>query len=115
MSRKERYQEPGHYHIINRVVERRSIYLEPEDYEFFMLIDVINVKPKDNFLLFLEFENGEKKEFDCKMLFDKKPFHILQDKKFFKQAKVAFGTVVWSDEIDISPETLYTDSTSVKS
>ena len=36
MPRKERYQEPGHYHIINRGVERRSIYLEPEDYEFFL-------------------------------------------------------------------------------
>ena len=31
-----------------------------------MLIDVIAVKPKDDFLLLLEFENGEKKEFDCK-------------------------------------------------
>lgn len=72
-----------------------------------MLIDVIDVKPKDDYLLFLEFENGEKKEFDCKTLFDKKPFQVLQDKIFFKRAKVAFGTVVWSDEIDIAPETLY--------
>lgn len=36
MPRKERYQEPGCYHIINRGVERRNIYLEPEDYEFFL-------------------------------------------------------------------------------
>ena len=36
MSRKERYTEPGTYHIINRGVERRNIYLEPEDYEFFL-------------------------------------------------------------------------------
>ena len=36
MPRKERYQEPGHYHIINRGVEQRAIYLEPEDYEFFL-------------------------------------------------------------------------------
>lgn len=75
-----------------------------------MLIDVIDVKPKDDYLLFLEFENGEKKEFDCKTLFDKKPFQVLQDKRFFKRAKVAFGTVVWSDEIDIAPETLYIES-----
>ena len=79
-----------------------------------MLIDVINVKPKDDYLLFLEFENGEKKEFDCKPLFDKKPFQILQDKGFFKRAKVAFGTVIWSDEIDIAPETLYIESVSIK-
>jgi len=36
MPRKERYQEAGYYHIINRGVERRAIYLEPEDYEFFL-------------------------------------------------------------------------------
>ena len=36
MPRKERYQEIGHYHIINRGVEQRFIYLEPEDYEFFL-------------------------------------------------------------------------------
>jgi len=36
MPRKERYAEPGHYHIINRGVERRNIYLEPEDYDFFL-------------------------------------------------------------------------------
>jgi len=36
MPRKERYQEAGQYHIINRGVERRLIFLEPEDYEFFL-------------------------------------------------------------------------------
>jgi hypothetical protein len=78
-----------------------------------MLIDVINVIPKDDFLLFLEFDNGEKKEFDCKNIFDKKPFQVLKDKSFFKKAKVEFGTVVWSDEIDIAPETLYFESRNI--
>lgn len=36
MPRKERYAEPGHYHIINRGVERRDIYLEPDDYDYFL-------------------------------------------------------------------------------
>jgi len=75
-----------------------------------MLVDVTKVIPKDDFILFLEFETGEKGEFDCKTLFDKKPFQVLQDKHFFKKAKNAFGTVVWNDEIDISPETLYRES-----
>ena len=75
-----------------------------------MLLDITDVKPQDNFLLLLEFENGEKKEFDCKPLFEKKLFQVLSDKQFFKKAKLGYGTVVWSDEIDISPETLYIDS-----
>ncbi len=78
-----------------------------------MLIDVINVKPKNDFLLLLEFENGEIKEFDCKKLFDKKPFQTLRDKHFFQKVRVEFGTVVWSDEIDIAPETLYLESKSL--
>ena len=36
MPRKERLTEPGIYHIINRGVEQRAIYVEPEDYEFFL-------------------------------------------------------------------------------
>lgn len=75
-----------------------------------MLIDVTKVVPKDDFILLLEFENGEKGEFDCKTLFEKKPFQVLRDENFFKKAKNAFGTVVWSDEIDVAPETLYLKS-----
>ena len=75
-----------------------------------MLLDITDVKTQENFLLLLEFENGEKKEFDCKPLFEKKPFQVLKDEQFFKNAKLGYGTVVWSDEIDISPETLYIDS-----
>ncbi len=35
MPRKERYQEAGQYHIISRGVERRLVFLEPQDYDFF--------------------------------------------------------------------------------
>ncbi|MFA9238585.1 MAG: DUF2442 domain-containing protein [Candidatus Paceibacteria bacterium] len=79
-----------------------------------MLIDVVNVKPINDFFLLLEFENGEKKEFDCKTLFDKKPFEVLNNKNFFQKARVEYGTVVWSDEIDVSPETLYLESKLIK-
>lgn len=36
MPRKDRIIEPGFYHVINRGVERRIIYLEHEDYEYFL-------------------------------------------------------------------------------
>lgn len=36
MPRKERITEPGIYHIINRGVERRDIFNEHTDYEFFL-------------------------------------------------------------------------------
>jgi len=58
----------------------------------------------------LEFENGEKKELDCKSLFSYKVYEPLKERFFFEKAKVEYGTVVWSDEIDIAPETLYFSS-----
>lgn len=36
MPRKERLIEEGQYHIINRGVERRNIFLEDKDFDFFM-------------------------------------------------------------------------------
>lgn len=75
-----------------------------------MLVDVTKVTPREDFILFLEFENGEKGEFDCKTLFDKKPFQVLQNEVFFKKVKNTFGTVSWNEDIDIAPETLYIES-----
>ena len=37
-------------------------------------------------------------------------FRELQDKNYFRQAKVLVGTVVWPHEQDICPDTLYLDS-----
>ncbi len=36
MARKERISELGFYHIINRGVERRDVFLESEDYDYFL-------------------------------------------------------------------------------
>ncbi len=36
MPRKPRIEIPGYYHVLNRGVERRSVFLEPEDYEHFI-------------------------------------------------------------------------------
>jgi REP element-mobilizing transposase RayT len=47
MPRQERLKEPGIYHIINRGVERRDIFLDTQDYEFFLeLLTVIQKKYK---------------------------------------------------------------------
>ena len=46
MPRRERITEPGFYHVINRGVERRNVFLEPDDYSQFLSI------LKDVFLLY---------------------------------------------------------------
>ena len=71
------------------------------------LLDVVAVKAKPNYLLHLEFENGEKRIFDMSPYMDKKPFVQLKDSPLFAMAFVDNGTVVWPNNIDIAPETLY--------
>ncbi|MBI5746301.1 MAG: DUF2442 domain-containing protein [Nitrospirae bacterium] len=75
-----------------------------------ILIDVISVKTRDDYTLELIFENGEKRIFDMKPFFDKKPFVKLLNSPLFFNASVQYGTVVWPGNIDIAPETLWTQS-----
>lgn len=75
------------------------------------LIDVISVKPRDDFSLELVFENGEKRIFNMKPLFEEKPFSRLRGSSLFFKASIKYGTVVWPGNIDIAPETLWSQST----
>lgn len=75
-----------------------------------MLLDVVKVESDDDFNLFLTFENGEIREFDCKPILNDKPFDSIANEFIFRQVKVEHGTVVWPNEVDIAPETLYLDS-----
>lgn len=77
-----------------------------------MLLDIIKFDYLDEYKLLLTFENGEIKEFDCASIMDEKPFQVLKDMNYFKRVKIDYGTLVWPNEIDIAPETLYIDSIS---
>lgn len=74
------------------------------------LLDVIDVKPRKDNTLLLVFENREKRVFDMKPYLDKKPFLKLKNLPLFMKATVAFGTVIWPENIDIAPETLWDHS-----
>lgn len=78
-----------------------------------MFPDVIAVEALSDYRLLLTFENNEQKCFDMKPYLKAKVFEPLKNVGFFKLAHVDYGTVVWSDEIDIAPETLYDFSISV--
>lgn len=72
-----------------------------------MLLDVVKFDYLDEYKLLLTFENGEIKMFDCAQIMDEKPFQVLKDVNYFKRAKIDYGTLVWPNEIDIAPDTLY--------
>jgi hypothetical protein len=68
---------------------------------------VICVLPRDDFSLELWFDDGAHRIFDSRPYLERGVFTRLKDLSTFKQAHVAFGTVVWPGDIDIAPETLY--------
>lgn len=74
---------------------------------------VIKVQAQNNYHLELWFATGEHRLFDISPYLDKGVFTQLKNEAFFKQAFVAWDTVCWSNELDISPDTLYLKSTPI--
>ena len=75
---------------------------------------VKSVSPEDGYKLRLTFTNGEVRVYDCSHLLDFGVFKELREVAYFRQVHAALGTVVWPNEQDICPDTLYEDSQEVK-
>ena len=57
--------------------------------------------------MLLTFECGERRLYNARPLLEKPLCAALKDINLFMQARAAFGTVVWNDDLDIAPEHLY--------
>jgi hypothetical protein len=76
---------------------------------------VTAVKPSDDYRLEITFSNGETGVYDCKPLLDFGVFCELRDVNYFRRVRAENGTVVWPNEQDICPDTIYMDSVKIKS
>ena len=74
---------------------------------------VINVEPDINYTLHLWFANGEEGIFDVKPYLDRGIFRALKDISVFNSVKPFIGSIQWSNEADICPDTLYLDSVKI--
>lgn len=72
---------------------------------------VVSVEAQPNYQLKLTFANNEIRLFDASPFLDKGIFKELKDEHYFKQVRVAFGSVEWPHEQDFSKDTLYLLST----
>ena len=68
---------------------------------------VIKVTPKDDYKIFLEIDNGEKKVFDVKPYIKGSWFGKLNDNQYFSNVKTNGFNIEWSDGQDICPDDLY--------
>jgi len=71
---------------------------------------VARVRTMPNYLLVIEFDNGEIKKFDVKPYLDIGVFRQLREEAYFSRASSSLGTVVWPDGQDFCPDTLYGNS-----
>jgi hypothetical protein len=72
-----------------------------------MTPDVIKVIAKPDYSIVAEFETGERRQFDMRPYLNYPAYSSLKESGLFMRAHVENGTVAWSDEIDLSPDTLY--------
>ena len=72
------------------------------------VLRISEVRPMDNYRLWVRFNNNEEKIFDFKPLLNSPAFAPLSDIEIFKGVYIDYGIPVWNNgDIDISPEYLY--------
>jgi hypothetical protein len=79
-----------------------------------MYIDIISAKYVGGYRIELTFENGRSGVVDfTKFISTGGIFNRLSDFDFFKRFQVnqELGVITWGDEIDVAPETLYSEAT----
>lgn len=75
------------------------------------ILKVKNIKVIAELCMLVTFSNGEKRIFDLSKLVEYPVYKKLKDYEIFKSAYVENGIIVWNNgEIDISPETVYSNS-----
>lgn len=70
------------------------------------MIRVISVEPRQKYVLFVRLSNGKEGEFDVSPYLNKGIFTELNNESYFKQARVAFGGIVWPNNQDFSADTI---------
>lgn len=75
-----------------------------------MYPSVKNVIPAADFLLSVDFDNGESGVLDMKPFLDFGIFQRLKDRDAFNRVHVSFDTIEWDLGIDLDPEFVYNKS-----
>ena len=75
---------------------------------------VTAVQATENHTLVLEFDNGEKKQFDVTPYIKGDWFGQLSDLTVFKQVRTTPFGITWPDGQDICPDDLYYNSTTIQ-
>jgi hypothetical protein len=75
-----------------------------------MYPSVKNVIPEEDYLLSIDFDNGERGVLDMKPYLDFGIFNRLKEPSVFNRVHVSFDTIEWDSGIDLDPEFVYNKS-----
>lgn len=70
----------------------------------------ISVTALEGYELEIQFENGEMGIFSMEPYLNLPVYQPLKNLALFKKAKATFGFISWTNDIDMSPDTLYLES-----
>lgn len=65
------------------------------------------VIPLEDYILYIEYEDGKVVHFDVKELFKHPLFKPLEDKLLFQKVKINGSSICWDDDIDICADSIY--------
>lgn len=74
----------------------------------------IAVKPQPDYMLLVDFDNGERRLFDVKPYLAGSWFGKLKDPSIFNSIHIGGLSVEWADGQDISPDDLYYKSVPIQ-
>ena len=72
-----------------------------------MFLEVSNALYLDNYRILLTFNNGETKTVDLQNELNGTVYEPLRQLDYFKNFKIKFNTIEWSNGADYAPEYLY--------
>ena len=67
----------------------------------------ISVRVLEAYTLLVTFANGTQKTYDMEPELKLPIYEKLKDTDFFLQAHIKYNTVVWDEDVDVSPYALY--------
>ena len=71
---------------------------------------VKDVKPEDDYVISLTFDNGEARVFDMKPYLEKGFFKQLKEKGYFSSVRPFMGSIQWPNGQDLCPDVLFEES-----
>ena len=68
---------------------------------------VIKAEPRDDYRIYVEFDNNECGVLDMEPYLDFGVFSKLRDKETFSKVRVSFDTIEWVNGVDLDPQFVY--------